>query len=181
MTSYRIAYRGDAVLIVRHFTLRAIRRRRPSTACWTIPRRWRNRSIHSSVEHGPPPSWPRCLSCTAWWRHSLPPSPPVYTTDTFNLNSSTAKPKLLWLLWYFTARSELRKVLFLTPSVCVLLCEISWEPLNGFAPNSQRRRVWSVAWKSLKVKVKGQDHQGQKRHFQPFRRPACGSCLVKHL
>jgi len=39
------------------------------------------------------------------------------------------------------------------------------EPLNGFAPNSQRRRVWSLAWTSLKVKVKGQGHQGQKWHF----------------
>jgi len=33
-----------------------------------------------------------------------------------------------------------------------------------------------------KVKVKGQGHQGQKRHFWPFRRPACCLCLVKqHL
>ena len=31
--------------------------------------------------------------------------------------------------------------------------EISWEPLNGFVPNSQGRRVWSLAQMSLKVKV----------------------------
>jgi len=44
--------------------------------------------------------------------------------------------------------------------------EISREPLNGFAPNSHGRRVWSLARRSLKVKVKVvyQDHQGQKRH-----------------
>jgi len=47
-------------------------------------------------------------------------------------------------------------------------CEISREPLNGVAPNSQRRRVWSVARTSLKVKVKGQGHQGQKRYFSPL-------------
>jgi len=30
------------------------------------------------------------------------------------------------------------------------------EPLNGFVPNSNERRVWSFARKSLKVKVKSQ-------------------------
>jgi len=34
--------------------------------------------------------------------------------------------------------------------------EISREPLNGFAPNSQGRRVLSIARKSVNVKVKGQ-------------------------
>jgi len=33
---------------------------------------------------------------------------------------------------------------------------VSPEPLNGFAPNSQGRRVWSLARTSLKVKVKRQ-------------------------
>jgi len=41
----------------------------------------------------------------------------------------------------------------------------SMNPLNGFAPNSQGRRVWSLALTTLNVKVKGQDHQGQKRYF----------------
>jgi len=59
-----------------------------------------------------------------------------------------------------------RKLLFLARSVCFLFVyEISLEPLNGFAPNSHGRRVWSVARTSLKVKVKGQGHQGQKWHF----------------
>jgi len=59
---------------------------------------------------------------------------------------------------HFSARSELRKVLFLAPSVCGFLYayEISRELLNGFVPNSHGRRVWSLAWTSLKVKVKGQ-------------------------
>ena len=38
----------------------------------------------------------------------------------------------------------------------LFVCEISREPLNGFAPNSHGRRVWSLARMSLKVKVKGQ-------------------------
>jgi len=64
----------------------------------------------------------------------------------------------------FTARSELREVMFLALSVTFLLYEISREPqpLNGFAPNSQGRRVWSLAQISLNVKVKGQGHHGLK-------------------
>jgi len=82
---------------------------------------------------------------------------------------------------FITTRSELQKVLFLAPSVCgfSFVYEISPEPLNGFAPNSHGRRVWSHAWTSLKVKVKGQGHQEQKNCiFLPFRRPACGLCSV---
>ena len=48
------------------------------------------------------------------------------------------------------------------------VCEISREPLNGFAPNSHRRSVWSLARTSLKVKVKGQDHQGKNCIFGHF-------------
>ena len=64
--------------------------------------------------------------------------------------------------------------------------EISLEPLNGFAPNSHGRRVWSLAWTTLNVKCQG--HQGQvssplkmhcnalaaddviQQHREPFRR-----------
>ena len=54
-------------------------------------------------------------------------------------------------------------------SVFLFVYEISREPLNGFAPNSQERRVWSLARVSLKVKVKGQGHQGQQTaSFGPF-------------
>ena len=38
--------------------------------------------------------------------------------------------------------------------------EIPWELLNGFAPNSHGRRVWSFAQTSLNVKFRGQGHQG---------------------
>ena len=77
-----------------------------------------------------------------------------------------------------TARSELQKVLFLAPSVWFLfMYEISLEPLNGLAPNSHGRRVLSLAQVSFKMKVTD-DKNGI---FQPFRRPACGLCLVKRL
>ena len=58
----------------------------------------------------------------------------------------------------FTTRSELRKVLFIVLSVCrfLFVYDTSQEPLNGLAPNSQGRRVWSIARTSLNVKVKGQ-------------------------
>jgi len=53
--------------------------------------------------------------------------------------------------------------------VVVVVVKISREPLNGFAPNSQGRRVWSLTRMSLNVKVKGQGHQGQKTaFFGPF-------------
>ena len=41
------------------------------------------------------------------------------------------------------------------PLVCgfLFVYEISPEQLNGFAPNSDTRRVWSFARTSLKVKV----------------------------
>jgi len=52
--------------------------------------------------------------------------------------------------------------------------EISWEPLNGFVPDTHGRCVWFLAWMSLNVKVKGQGHEGQMQHFLAIRRPACG-------
>jgi len=43
------------------------------------------------------------------------------------------------------------------------------KPLNGFVPNSHRRHVCSLARTSLKVKVNGQGHRGQKTAFvSPF-------------
>ena len=62
--------------------------------------------------------------------------------------------------------------------------EISREQLNGFVPNSHGRRVWSLSRTNLKINVKGQRSRSpgiKKRHFRPFRRPAYGLCLVKHL
>jgi len=77
-----------------------------------------------------------------------------------------------------TACSELWKVLFSVPLVCgfLFVYEISWNPLNGFAPNSHGRHAWSSlrrVWRS-KVKVT-RDKNGT------FWRPACGLCLVKYL
>jgi len=64
---------------------------------------------------------------------------------------------------FITALSELRKVLFLAPSVCGFLFvnEMSLETMNGFAPNSHGRCVWSLPGTSLKVKVT----RGQKTAF----------------
>jgi len=47
---------------------------------------------------------------------------------------------------------------------CFFVPQISPEPLNGSAPNSQGRRVWSLGrvWMS-RSKVKGQGHQGPKK------------------
>jgi len=55
--------------------------------------------------------------------------------------------------------------LFLAACGFLGVYEISRELLNGFAPNSHGKCVCSLAEMSLKVKVKGQGHQGQKRHF----------------
>jgi len=69
----------------------------------------------------------------------------------------------------FTARSELRQVLFLALAVtCLFAFEMSRESLNGLAPNLHGRRVWSIARTSLNVKVKGQGRQGQNSIFGPF-------------
>jgi len=54
-----------------------------------------------------------------------------------------------------------------TPSFLGLAFDNGWqEPLNGFAPNSHGRRVWSFARTSLNVKVKGQMSRspGTKHH-----------------
>jgi len=97
--------------------------------------------------------------------------PPVQRTFLTCLYRQTFPPYMYVPLFCFWRRQSV---------VFLFLYEISPEPLNRFAPNSHRRRVWSVAWTNLKLK--GQGHQGQKNGiFQPFRQPACGLCLVKHL
>jgi len=55
--------------------------------------------------------------------------------------------------------------------------EKSLEPLYGFAPNLHGTCVWSIAWTSLKVKVKAI----MDGIFRPLRLPVCGLCLVKHF
>jgi len=44
----------------------------------------------------------------------------------------------------------------LTFFIFLFMHQISREPQNGFAQYSQGGRVWSLAWTSFKVKVKGQ-------------------------
>ena len=72
---------------------------------------------------------------------------------------------IMFCYYVITVRSELHKVLFLVAVcdffVCLFMYDISLEPLNGCAPNSHGRRVWSLTWMSLNFKVKGQGHQGQ--------------------
>jgi len=54
-------------------------------------------------------------------------------------------------------RPHASKVLLFVLSVIFLFVpQISREPLNGFAPNSQGIRVWSIARTRLNVMVKGQ-------------------------
>jgi len=56
-------------------------------------------------------------------------------------------------------------VRFCFGTVCdfLFVYEMPLELLNGFVPNSQRRRVWSFTWASLNVKVKVT--RDKKRHF----------------
>ena len=121
-------------------------------------------TCHVAFRHSHHPSFAQSFTATVLkpdHSHFIPPS---------SLKTRTGSSAVLNDFYFqsFTARSELLMVLFLGPSVCVFLFvyEISREPLNGFAPNSHGRRVWSLARRSLKVKVKVicQDHQGQKRH-----------------
>jgi len=93
---------------------------------------------------GRPRPWPHCVR----WRSSSPPKkgaepPPIFGPCRLWPN---CRPSQLLL------------------STC-FVCEISPEPLNGFAPNSQGRHVWSLAGTSLNVKVKDEGHQGQRTEF----------------
>jgi len=83
------------------------------------------------------------------------------------------------LCQFVTARSELRMVLFLAPSVCgfLFVYEISREPLNRFALNSHERHVWFLARTSLKVR----DIRDKNYIFRPFQCPASSLYLVKRV
>jgi len=66
-----------------------------------------------------------------------------------------------------TARSELRQVLFLAPSVCGIL--FVYENVSGNAERICAKftpKTYLVPRSNdFEVKIKGQGHQGQKRHF----------------
>jgi len=66
-------------------------------------------------------------------------------------------------------------------SLCFFVYEMSREPLNGSAPNSHGRRVWSLARMSLKVMVKSQKSRSPETKtafFGPFG-GLRAVCLVK--
>ena len=79
---------------------------------------------------------------------------------------------VLLMQFIITARSERQWTAegSVFGAVCdfyLFVYEISREPLNEFAPNSQGRHAWSLARTSLMLrsKIKGQGHQGQKTVF----------------
>jgi len=77
--------------------------------------------------------------------------------------ASKSRDKIAGVTWHLDLHDQCfdyyrtqvrRKVLFLALSVTFLFVhEISREPLNRIAPNSQGRCVWSLARMSLKAKV----------------------------
>jgi len=77
---------------------------------------------------------------------------------------------------FFTACSELWKVLFLVPSVCgfLFVYEISPELPNGYVPNSDGRCFVPCA-DEFKGQGQGPGHQGQKTAFFG---PSSGLCAV---
>ena len=62
----------------------------------------------------------------------------------------------------------------LQKSAFLFVYEISLELLNGFAPNSHGRRVWSLIRTSWRSRSKVKVTRYRKRHFWPFRQPVCG-------
>jgi len=71
------------------------------------------------------------------------------------------------MLPYHTAISENIIIII----IIIVIYELPREPLNGFAPNSHRSRIWSLARTRLKVKVKGQRSRSpgtKTAFFDPF-------------
>jgi len=115
-------------------------------------------------------------------------APPMFGRATITLDIGLHSSIYTVLVVYFsrkliTACSELRKVLFLAPSVCgFCLCMKylgnRWTDLrqidkeDAFDPSLKRVRT-----SRSKVKVR----RNKNGIFRPFRRPSCGLCLVKHL
>jgi len=88
---------------------------------------------------------------------------------------------LLFCSYVVTACSELRKVLFLAPSlwwffVCV------WN-VSGTAERicAKFTRKTCLVPRLDELEGQGQGRQGQKGIFQPFQSPVCGFCFVEHL
>ena len=92
----------------------------------------------------------------------------------------------------FNKPSQARSVIFLLHAVncarfcfwrCLLLFCLGVKYLgnraNGFAPNSQGRRVWSLAWTVLMSRSKVKVIMDKNSIFRPFRQPACRLCLER--
>ena len=92
----------------------------------------------------------------------------------YHQNKGTSLWGLTWSI--FAARSELRKVLFLVPSVCVFCLCVKylgnrWTDLRQIHTEDVFGPLLERVWRS-RLKVKGQGLQGQKRHF-PALSAAC--------
>jgi len=88
---------------------------------------------------------------------------------------------------FFTARSELRKVLFLALSVTFsfFVCESNISATaEQICAKFTAKTCWFLAGTSLNVKVKGQGHQGQKHavhsHHPPRQRRNGPFCCTTH-
>jgi len=113
-------------------------------------------------------------------------APPMFGRATITLDIGLHSSIYTVLVVYFsrkliTACSELRKVLFLAPSVCGFCLCMKYlgncrTHLRQMA-NSHGRRVWSLVRTSLKVKV----IVNKKWHFSALSTACVRLCLVKHL
>jgi len=97
--------------------------------------------------------------------------PTAWNSLPFAIRRMSCTRPTAFILRLIAARGELRKVLFLALTVTFLFVyEISREPLNRLR-QIHREDVFGPSlgwvWRS-RSKVKGQGHQGQKRHFGPF-------------
>ena len=81
-----------------------------------------------------------------------------------------------------TARSKLRKVLFLALSVCGFL---SVRNMSGTVEQICTKFTWKTCLVPGLDKFEGQGQSSRSATkygiFPPFRWPVCGLCLVKHL
>jgi len=69
------------------------------------------------------------------------------------------KPTVYTTTIIVTIHSDLCSKVLFWRCLCLFslfVYEISWEPLNGFAPNSHGRRVLSVAWNLEEFECQGQ-------------------------
>jgi len=118
--------------------------------------------------------------CQLYTRRAIKPESPhsyMYSDHFRNLSADrefSAGRCLFAVSTYYRTQWTAQGSFLTFSAVCdfLFVYKISREPLNGFTPNSHRRRVWSLAWMSLNIKVKGQRSPGTKLHF-PALSAAC--------